>query len=46
MKEHLSEKRFKTAGARIFRTKKLPKDFFVTRERDLSSASSVHSSKD
>ena len=28
MKENPSERRFKTAGARILRSKKLPRDFF------------------
>ena len=42
MQKHLSEKRFKTAGARILRTGKLPKDFFANYDRNLSSSSSVH----
>jgi hypothetical protein len=45
MIESLSEKRFKTAGARILRTKKLPKDFFVSRDNDISNSNSVHTSK-
>ena len=46
MEEHPSEKRFKTAGARILRTRKLPKDFFASYDRNLNSSSSVHSSKE
>jgi hypothetical protein len=39
------EKRFKTAGARILRSKKLPKDFFANHDRNLNSSSSLHSMK-
>ena len=46
MKQRSPEQRFKTAGARILRSKKLPKDFFANHDRNLNSSSSLHSVKE
>lgn len=44
MRKHLSEQRFKTAGARILRSRKLPKDFFANHDKNLRSFDSHHTS--
>ena len=42
MQDNRSEKRFKTAGARILRPRRLPKDFFSSYDRKLTSSGSLH----
>jgi hypothetical protein len=46
MRQYSPEQRFKTAGARILRSKKLPKDFFDNHDRNHSGTGSHHTSKE